>query len=358
LSLEFMSVGSIKPGWRWAVLLAVSIPAALLLRWAAFPAALLVGPMLTAIGFGMAGIKLKIPRPAFIGSQAIIGCLVARAITASILASIAHDWAVMLLVVSTTVIAGGIVGWVLVKVGALPGMTAAWGSCPGAASAMVIMAEDYGADPRLVALMQYLRVVLVVLSASVISRLLMGSPPAAVTAAGALPDGLFDFPLVPFLETVLIAAVGAVVGRRLRIPAGGMILPMVMGAVFHVSGMVEITLPPWVLGIAYATIGWYIGLGFDRDVVVSALRAVPQLVLATLLLIGLCGLSAWLLTLGLHTDALTAYLATTPGGLDSVAIIAVGSQADIPFVLSVQTLRLFIVILAGPQLAKLICRYA
>ena len=40
----------------------------------------------------------------------------------------------------------------------LPGTTAVWGSSPGAATAMVLMAEAFGADARLVAFMQYLRV--------------------------------------------------------------------------------------------------------------------------------------------------------------------------------------------------------
>ena len=53
-----------------------------------------------------------------------------------------------------------------------------------------------------------------------------------------------------------------------------------------------------------------------------------------------------------------AYLATSPGGLDSVVLIAMSSEADIPFVVAVQTLRLFAVILIGPTIARLICRYA
>jgi uncharacterized membrane protein AbrB (regulator of aidB expression) len=48
-----------------------------------------------------------------------------------------------------------------VRYSALPGATGAWGSSPGGASAMVVMAQEYGADVRLVALMQYLRVLFV-----------------------------------------------------------------------------------------------------------------------------------------------------------------------------------------------------
>jgi len=132
----------------------------------------------------------------------------------------------------------------------------------------------------------------------------------------------------------------------------------VVGAFFHASGIVDITLPVWLLGIAYAVIGWYIGLIFTRDTVRAAIRALPQLLGATLGLIGLCALSAWMLAHLLHVDGLTAYLATTPGGLDSVAIIALGSGSNVSLILAVQTMRVFIVILTGPPLAKLIARYA
>lgn len=55
-----------------------------------------------------------------------IGALVARAFTAPILIAIAHAWALMLVVVATTVIAGATVGYLLAKYGHLPGSTAAW----------------------------------------------------------------------------------------------------------------------------------------------------------------------------------------------------------------------------------------
>ena len=41
-----------------------------------------------------------------------------------------------------------------------------------------------------------------------------------------------------------------------------------------------------------------------------------------------------------------------------MAIIAVGSKADVSFVLAVQTLRLFVVLVTGPVLAKWIARAA
>jgi membrane AbrB-like protein len=338
----------------WVVLLALSVPVGWALNRAAIPAALLLGPMIAAIVLALSGVRLSVPRWGFMAAQAIVGCLIARSLTMSIVVSMVRHWPTMVAVVLITILAGGLVGWVLVRLRALPGTTAAWGSSPGAASAMILMAEDFGADIRLVAFMQYLRVVIVVLSASIVSRLLVGH-----VAAAPAPRVWMSFwvPWHSLAQTVAIAAVGGLIGRQLRIPAGPFLVPMMFGAVLQTTQLVDIVLPSWLLEIAYATIGWYVGLAFNRDVIIYAFRAIPQMLLATVLLIALCGLCAVMLTLLLHTDPLSAYLATSPGGLDSVAIIAIGSHADLPFVLALQTLRMFMVTITGPAIAKLISRY-
>ncbi|MCG5475086.1 MAG: AbrB family transcriptional regulator, partial [Sinorhizobium fredii] len=53
-------------------------------------------------------------------------------------------------------------------------------------------------------------------------------------------------------------------------------------------------------------------------------------------------------------DPLTAYLATSPGGLDSIAVIAASSDVDLPFVMALQTARLLIITLIGPVLARFV----
>ena len=56
---------------------------------------------------------------------------------------------------------------------------------------------------------------------------------------------------------------------------------------------------------------------------------------------------AWGLTRFMHIDFMTAYLATSPGGLDTVAVIAAGSNADMALIMAMQTLRLFSILLTG-----------
>jgi len=342
----------------WLALIATSLLSGFFLKTEGFPAAFLVGSMVCGIAFSLMGTGLALPRMLFFCAQSLIGCTVAQSITAAILITIFEDWALMLFVVGSSVLAGGLVGWTLVKCHVLPGTTAAWGSTPGGASAMVAMAEAYGADARLVALMQYLRVLVVVLTASMVSHFILGAGPA-VPAPTATPVFGFAFDnLQPVLATLAVAVVGGFLGQWLQIPAGAMLVPMILGSALHSSGLIELHPPFWMQAGASVLLGWYVGLGFTRSLLVSAFRVLPMLLLSSALLIGLCALLAWLLVSYSHIDPLTAFLSTSPGGVDSVILIAMGSQADVPFVVAVQTLRVFMVILVGPSIARLICRYA
>lgn len=319
-----------------------------------FPAALLLGPMLVAIAFGVAGAGLSVPKPGFQAAQTLVGCLVAKAVTADIVGTLLGDGVLILAVVLVTILAGALVGWVLTRLRVLPGSTAAWGSSPGGAAAMTAMAEEYGADPRLVAFMQYVRVAAVVLSASVMARLLTDTSIPAPAPAMLDPeaDGL------SVVATLAVAAIGFGIARLMRLPAAALVGPMILGAVLHTTGLAAMTLPALLLDLAYATVGWYVGLRFTAQTVRETLTALPGILIATVAVIALCGLWAFGLTRLLPVDFLTAYLATSPGGLDSVAIIAVGSKVDVSFVLAVQTFRLFVVLLTGPLLAKWIARGA
>ncbi|WP_246685029.1 AbrB family transcriptional regulator [Methylobacterium sp. WL69] len=343
--LPFRSLG------LWTALVAASGALAYGLAVAHFPAALLLGPMLAAIAFGVGGAGLGVPKPGFLAAQAMIGCLVAKAVTTEIVATITEDGWLILAVVLVTVVAGAVVGWALTRLRILPGTTAAWGSSPGGAAAMVAMSEEYGADPRLVAFMQYVRVVAVVLSASAVARLLTDVTAPAAPAPDATPP-------LAVLATLAVAAAGFGLAHLLRMPAAALIGPMLLGALLHALGLVSMALPMPLLDLAYATIGWYVGLRFRRETLRETVVALPGILVATVAVIALCAVWAYGLTRLLRIDFLTAYLATSPGGLDSVAIIAVGSKADVSFVLAVQTLRLFVVLLTGPLLAKWIAKGA
>ncbi|HWX48068.1 MAG TPA: AbrB family transcriptional regulator [Roseomonas sp.] len=337
---------------RWAVLLSVSVGLVLVLELLGLPAALLLGAMAAGILVAVAEGGLRIAPLPFTLAQGLIGCLVARSIRPEILGELLADWPVFLAGVIFVLAASSLLGWLLARRQVLPGTTAIWGSSPGAASAMMLMAEAHGADVRLVAFMLYLRVVLVATVASIVARVWVGVPEGAAQSAP-------WFPPVDWGALAVTLAVGfgaALAARRLKIPAGGMLVPMFIAALLQGFGLMTIELPPWLLAVSYAVIGWSIGLRFTRPILAHAARALPRVVASTLALIAVCGVFAALLTFALGIDPLTAYLATSPGGADSVAIIAASSQVDIAFIMAMQMARFLIVLATGPAIARFFAR--
>lgn len=341
------------PVLQWGMLCVLSLLLSIGFLALHLPAALLLGPMIAGIIFSMRGVTLQLPRSAFLAAQAILGCMIAQNLTGSILTTLAVNWPIVLAILLVTLLSSAIVGWLLVRYSSLleiPGL----GFFSGGAAAMVAMAQDYGADIRLVAFMQYLRVLFVAGAAVLVTRMMLGDNAEAVN------QQIVWFPPVSInlLLTILLAVVAGTAGCLLRLPSGTMLIPMLAGAVLQSGQLITIELPEWLLAMAYMAIGWRIGLGFDKQILLRALRPLPQILLSIFALLAICAGMAWGLTRFMHIDFMTAYLATSPGGLDTVAVIAAGSNADMALIMAMQTLRLFSILLTGPAIARFISTYA
>lgn len=308
---------------HWLILLLLSVLFSSLLLRIHLPAALLLGPLIAGLILSLRGVKLSIPRPCYLVAQAIVGCMIARAINPSVFGVLFNNWALVLAILLTTLAISGLTGWLLVRYSALPGATGAWGSSPGGASAMVV-------------------------------RYALGNEAQEMTQDIVwFPSLTLNFPF-----TLLLTAVACWLGMRLRIPSGAMLLPMLLGALAQGGGWLMLELPEWLLAMAYAVLGWTVGLQFNKAIFLLALKTLPQIIASIIGLILMCALMALALTHILQMDFMTAYLATSPGGLDTVAIIAAGTRADMSFIMALQTLRLFTILLTGPAMARAISRYA
>jgi membrane AbrB-like protein len=220
---------------------------------------------------------------------------------------------------------------------------------------MVLMAESYGADVRLVAFMQYLRVAVVTATAALVARLWAPHVVAPVTSG---VDWFTVSHPGQVAWTMVLAFGGALAARRLRLPAGAMVLPLLLGMALQAAGLLVIELPAALLAWAYAMIGWSIGLRFTRTILKHAIRALPQVLgaIVALMAVGIL-ISVGLVQLA-GIDPLTAYLATSPGGADSVAVIAATSAVDAGFVMAMQLARFLMVLVFGPPVSKFVATRA
>ena len=311
-------VGDRDVSRQWMLLLAGSVLFVAGMLAAGLPGAWLLGPMMAGIVVGVNGGSIRVAPSVGLGAQAVLGCMIAGLVTTTVLASFARQWPIFLAATLSTLLASTAIGWLLNRRRLLPGTTAIWGVSPGAASAMMLMAEAHGGDPRLVAFMQYLRVICVAFLASLIARFWMDS------TGSIRPDPVY-FPalrIVPLAETLAIAGSGMSLARRVKIPSGPLLVPMVVGSILHASGVVEIDLPRWLLAGTFAALGWGIGLRFTRSGLAHAARCFPPILASIAVLIAFCGMVALILHRVVGTELLTAYLATSPGGIDSAVVIA------------------------------------
>jgi hypothetical protein len=340
-----------SPTVRWTVLVALSILFAAGLQLMQLPAALLLGPMVAAILMASAGGAVRIARPIFFLAQGIVGVMIVGYLPSSVLAKILSAWPIFAAGTLSTLLAACLLGWAMARSRVLPGTTAIWGSSPGAATAMTLMCEAYGADMRLVAFMQYTRVVACAVVATLVARLI-GVSAAAPPVDWLSPSGAWSGVAAP----LAIAFAGAVAGAWLRIPGGALLMPMPIGMAAKLVAGVSLALPTPILAASYAVIGWAIGMRFSTETLAHAARVFPRVLASILALIAVCGGFAALLAPLAGIDPVTAYLATSPGGADSVAIIAASTRVDIPFVMAMQAARFLLVLIAGPALARFLSR--
>jgi membrane AbrB-like protein len=313
---------------------------------------LFAGVIVGLLGSLVVGVRVT-PAPAVnVTAQAIVGVAIGAYVQRSTLTALAdHAFPILLISVGTLALTIG-AGLLLARVTELDRPTAAFGMIAGGASGIIAIARDLGADNRLVAVMQYLRVLIVLaITPPVAAGLFPGGGHGGATAAAAGDGGWGDAVLL----CAVAAPSGLALARLLRLPAGSLLGPMLVTAGLAVGGVPFAGgVPDLLEGIGFIVIGLDVGLRFTPAALRSAGRIlVPSLVVIAAMIVG-CGVMGVLIAPMVGASALDGYLATTPGGLYASLGVAVDSGANTTFVLAVQVLRVFLMVLAAPLVARLI----
>jgi len=336
----------------WAAVLAVGVVAAAVLDLLGVPSAALFGGLVAGLGRALLGVtRLTLRRPAGIGAQAVIGVSIGALVQTDTLRTVAEHWLPVLAITVGTLLVSLVAGQLMRLQRGISPVTGAFSMIAGGASGITAMARDLGADEQVVAVLQYLRVLLIVVAMPIVATTVYG----ASAAAGAVPAD--DGPGWPagLLFTAVCVGAGLLLGRVSRLPVGSLLGPMAVAAALDLTGLSrDAGVPAVVEAAGFLAIGLQVGLGFTRDSLRLVGRALP---LALLLIVGAVTACAGLgvaLAAATGVTPLDGYLATTPGGLYAVLATATGSGADATFVLAVQVLRLFVMLFSAPLLARLL----
>jgi membrane AbrB-like protein len=290
-----------------------------------------------------------VPAPVSTAALAAVGVSIGALLDPATLRQVAGDWAPILLVVVATLALSVVAGLLLRLHRGITPVTGAFAMVAGGAAGITAMARELGADERMVAVLQYLRVLLIVSLMPVAATVVYGAASAdggpVATADVAWPTGL--------LFTAVCSVLGLVLGRLVRLPAPAVLGPLLVSAAATLGGVVDgAGVPALLEAAAFLVIGLQVGLSFTRQSLRTIGRALPlALAIVVALIVACAGLGVVLARLT-GVTALDGYLATTPGGMVSVLAVASGSGADSTFVLVVQVLRMVVMVLSAPLLAR------
>ncbi|KXO89358.1 AbrB family transcriptional regulator [Tsukamurella pseudospumae] len=334
---------------RWAGLIVASCALSAALLAAGVPSAPLFAALVCAVAAALFGrAPGPIPRPAQLAAQGVLGAYIGTLMQAHTVAALGSRWPAALLVGFATLLLSVGAGALLGRHRDTDSITGSLALVAGGASGLVAIARELGGDEKTVAVVQYLRVGLVTVSLPLVAALYPHVPGTSVAESGPNRPWWFDLGF-----TAICVGGGLAIGLATRLPAGGLLGPLVASAALSLSGVAAGATVPWLLVAAgYLVIGWQAGVGFTRESLKSMARLLPW---AILLIVGVgigCAGLGFALSAMTGVSTLDGYLATTPGGIYAVLAVAASSNVDITFVVAAQLIRVLLMLFLAPAAAR------
>lgn len=358
-SIETENTPKLATPIKTIALLAIAMVAGISFSWLHVPVGWLLAPMLVGIAYAIIqGSRQPLP-PAFkMVGQVIIGIFTATRFSPETL-SVATTYAIpLLLCVFTTGSLSMFNGYLLSRWAGIDRTTAFLGFIPGAASSIVAMSEEMGADALTVALIQYVRVLLVVLLMPAAASLLFPvNPDTQVAAPVAMTNNLPSLPII--LNLLVLAGCGVLGvwgGRRLRLPSSGFLGPFIVGLVTFWILPYQLQVPQFLFYAGLLLVGLSIGVQFDWQIAQKLLKAVLIEVGLVILLILSCLAVGYEFHVVTHVDTITAVLGFTPGGIEAMIATVMQLGGDTGLVLAMQLTRMLSILLIAPWLVAVLVK--
>lgn len=294
--------------------------------------------------------RRTVPKHLHTAAQAVTGVIIGTFLNVHALYAAGGSLLPLLVVTLATLVLSLAGGLVLARWTGLDRRTASLGMIAGGSAAIVSAAEDLDADARMVAFMQYLRLTLVVLTMPLLVHFIFAPGVGQFHGLGA-KEVEVPFSIIGMVFLVLVAPGGYLLGKLLRMPAPALLGSVLLAAIVTVAG-IGVYPPEIFREIAFNIIGLEVGLRLTREAIRVMGRMLPKVLLFVLGITGMCALLGYLVTLVTDISPSDAYLATTPGGINAVLAISATVHANVALIFTVQTLRLFAMVLLAPAVLK------
>jgi len=312
------------------------------------PLAWMLGPMVVNIIASVRGAPVLVPHSVRVVTLCVIGVFLGSSFSPDLL-SRAGEWALSLsLMILFIPLITVIASYYYQRFAMFDPPTAMFSGAPGTLTAMVIIGGESGADERMIALTQGLRVVIVVFLMPLIVTLATATGPSN---ASFLPEG-GSFAWSEGMLLFIAAAIGFGLARLFNLPASAMTGAMLASAALYLSGLVSWRPPDVALWVCLWVLGSAIGSRFSTVTAQTFFQVSRHAVAATAVVISVSALFAWVVSGLTGVAFLTTLLSFTPGGVAEMCLIAIAFDIDPAFVAVHHLARIAILITAAPLAAK------
>jgi hypothetical protein len=284
----------------------------------------------------------------------VLGVMLGSAFTPDLLEHLGA-WAISIAVMLLYVLIGTlVVHRYFILFGRYDGVTAYFAAAPGGLTEMVVAGAQYGGDDRLISLSHGTRILMIVMIVSFGFRLFGGYQPSGASTIG---EPLLTLARFDLAVLAVSGVVGYLIVKPFRIPAGVLVGPMLISAALHFFEVTSSRPPLELIALAQIVIGSAIGARFAGTSHRTILRAIALSVGATVLLLGITALFAFLVAAATGLPIVQVLLGYSPGGIAEMSLIALSLGVDPAFVSSHHVARIFMIVLTAVPFFLLLGRF-
>jgi membrane AbrB-like protein len=332
--------------------LAIALAGALTFTFLGLPAGLVSGSVLAVATAALIGRPVRVPLELARVCYVIVGALLGTVVTPETLRGIT-TWPVSIALVMVGSLAMMLATMSYLRiVHRWDPLSALLGASPGAMAQGIALATELGGDLRGIAIVQTVRVLLLVVglpNGLALFGLVVPSMPVARGPAGLAVLG-------EMILLVVVSTAFAIAFLKLRFPGGLLFGAMTGSAILHGSGLIHAALPVWLGGASVVTLGALVGSRFANTT--------PRMLVGYLgAALGSFAVAMAVATVFILIDAhllrfpiANIVIAFSPGAQDTMMVLALALHLDPVFVGAHHLARFLVVTLSVAVAARRVAR--
>jgi len=310
----------------------------------------IVGAASFVLRYERNGKKLpKLSRWVRLVSMSVIGAMIGSRFSPELLTLLPQFWISGLALIPFILLAHGGNYAIMRGIGGYDKLDAYFAALPGGIIDAAALAEEAGADLRVVTAQHFIRIILVVASIPLLFLFIKGD---AVGSLDGKTLATIEYDFVDIALLFAIALTGLFIGQLTKLPVSHMLGPLLLALTLSVGGFVEIDIPPWLGHTAQFMVGTALGAQFSGVSRRLLVRGLGMGVLAGIYMLCLAAAFASVLVQFVPADFGAIFISFAAGGLAEMSLIALSLNFN-PVVVALHHLgRILLTVYIGNFLSR------